>query len=264
MKSPIHFAAVITGLFVSLSFSSYSQVTTSSNNYPSTSYVGSSSTSTLKDIIFKANGLERMRLQSSNGFVGIGVNNPTEMLHVNGNIRVHNAALYLRGGTDVYHGIAFKYDFGTKYIDGPVVFGYAGGALATMFNGTEKVVLKWENNGKVMIGNVGNPGDYRLYVEKGILTEKVKVAVSTTSDWADYVFAADYKMKSIEELDAYVKEHQHLPNVPSAKDVVSEGIDLAKMDATLLSKIEELSLYIIQLKKENTELAKRIEKMENE
>ncbi|GAB3882649.1 TMF family protein [Spirosoma agri] len=93
--------------------------------------------------------------------------------------------------------------------------------------------------------------DYNLFVSKGILTEKVKVAVKNTSDWSDYVFDKNYRLKSLAEVGAYIQTNKHLPGVPSAAEVVEKGIDIAKMDAKLLEKIEELTLYSIQLEKES-------------
>jgi hypothetical protein len=107
---------------------------------------------------------------------------------------------------------------------------------------------------KVIIGDYssftkGFPASYNLYVAGGILTEKVRVAVKTSSDWADYVFANDYKLMPLQEVENFVKQNNHLPNVPSAQEVVDQGIDIAKMDAKLLEKIEELTLYIIEQNK---------------
>ena len=82
------------------------------------------------------------------------------------------------------------------------------------------------------------------------MTEKVKVAVNCSTAWADYVFANDYKLKPLSEVEAYVKENKHLPNVPSADELVKEGLDLGKMQATQMEKIEELTLYMIEMKKE--------------
>lgn len=117
-------------------------------------------------------------------------------------------------------------------------------------------------NGLLVIGKPVNftqatpfPTGYSLFVENGILTEKVKVAVKTTANWADYVFAEDYKLKSLEEVETFVNANKHLPGVPSAKEVVANGLDLATMDAKLLEKIEELTLYMIELKKQNDMLA---------
>jgi trimeric autotransporter adhesin len=119
-------------------------------------------------------------------------------------------------------------------------------------------------NGMVSIGSVTTPAGYKLYVEQGILTEKVKVAVKTSSDWSDYVFAPQYKLKPLSEVATYIKQHQHLENIPSANEVVNNGIDLASMDAKLLAKIEELTLYMIELNKKNEELQQRVNTLELE
>jgi hypothetical protein len=79
-----------------------------------------------------------------------------------------------------------------------------------------------------------------------------KVAVRTTADWSDYVFDNNYKLPTFNQLENYITTNKHLPDVPSAEEVVCNGgIDVAKMDAKLLQKIEELNLYVIQLEKEN-------------
>jgi hypothetical protein len=94
------------------------------------------------------------------------------------------------------------------------------------------------------------PSGYKLYVEEGILTEKVKVAVASSPAWADYVFANDYKLKPLSEVEAYVKENKHLPNIPSASELVKDGLNLGEMQALQMKKIEELTLYLIEMKKE--------------
>jgi len=105
---------------------------------------------------------------------------------------------------------------------------------------------------KVSIGDVkSNSNNYKLFVEKGILTEKVRVSVKNSTDWADYVFEEDYDLNSLEEVENFVTENKHLPNVPSAEEVNKNGVDMAKMDATLLRQIEELWLHLFELKKEN-------------
>jgi hypothetical protein len=105
----------------------------------------------------------------------------------------------------------------------------------------------------------GNP--YGLYVGKGILAEKVRVAVNGTSFWADYVFDTKYKLASLKSVEKYIKENNHLPNVPSAQEVAEKGIDFAEMQATLLRKIEELTLYTIQQQKEIEKLKKEMKKL---
>lgn len=106
-------------------------------------------------------------------------------------------------------------------------------------------------DGYLRIGNsVGLPAGYKLYVQQGILTEKVKVAVANTANWSDFVFAKDYKLQSLSDVENYISNNQHLPGIPSAKEVVNDGVDVATMDAKLLQKIEELTLYVIQQQKE--------------
>lgn len=100
---------------------------------------------------------------------------------------------------------------------------------------------------RVTIGTVNTPTGYRLYVADGILTEKVKVAVRTSANWADYVFKSDYKLRPLHEVEQFIQKNGHLPGVPSAEEVVKNGIDVAGMDAKLLEKIEELYLHMIEM-----------------
>lgn len=123
--------------------------------------------------------------------------------------------------------------------------------------------LKIGADGKISIGNVTTPTGYRLYVEEGILAEKVKVAVKSTGEWSDYVFAKDYQLKQLPEVEAFIQEHNHLPGVPSAQEIVQTGIDMAKMDAKLLEKVEELTLHLIDMNKKMMEMQKRINELEN-
>lgn len=118
-------------------------------------------------------------------------------------------------------------------------------------------------NATVNIGNVPTPSGYKLYVDDGILTEKVKVATVGTGDWADYVFEEDYDLNSIEEVEQFVKANKHLPNVPSAKQVEENGVEMVEMDATLLRQIEELWLHVIELKKENEALKEEVRTLSN-
>lgn len=92
-----------------------------------------------------------------------------------------------------------------------------------------------------------NISNYNLFVKGGILTDEVRVAFNST--WADYVFAKDYKLPTITEVERFIDANGHLPNVPSAKQVQEEGIQLGEMAKIQQEKIEELMLYIIQQNK---------------
>jgi hypothetical protein len=106
--------------------------------------------------------------------------------------------------------------------------------------------------------NIGQAGGYRLVVQDGILCEKVKVALRATgsTDWADYVFEPDYKLKmlSLEDVEKFTKEFKHLPNVPTTEEVQKNGLDLHETSKMFMEKIEELYLYIFELKKEINDL----------
>lgn len=112
-------------------------------------------------------------------------------------------------------------------------------------------------SGRVSIG-VSDPSKwvsgYRLYVKEGILTEKVKVALESSSDWADYVFSPSYSLMPLDSVVEFIAVNGHLPGVPSADCMVEEGLDVAKTDAMLMRKVEELTLYVIELKKQLEEL----------
>ena len=121
---------------------------------------------------------------------------------------------------------------------------------------THMVVKK---NGKVIIGteiqNNNNNDNYKLFVEKGILTEKLKVANRTDYiNWSDFVFDDDYQLMPLKDLETYIEKNNHLPEIPTAEDVTNNGVDIVDMEAKLLQKVEELTLYVIQLQKEVDEL----------
>jgi hypothetical protein len=107
--------------------------------------------------------------------------------------------------------------------------------------------------GNVGIGTLNiNDATYKLYVETGIRTRKVKV---DQAGWPDYVFHPTYQLRPLGELEQFIQQQHHLPEVPSAEEVQKNGLDLGENQAALLKKIEELTLYII-------EQNKRIEKLE--
>ncbi len=109
---------------------------------------------------------------------------------------------------------------------------------------------------RVGIGEVNTFSDYRLAVNGKILCTELKVKLR--SQWPDDVFSPDYKMPSIGALDNYVRKNRHLPDVPTAKEVEKDGINIGEMNAILLKKVEELTLYIIAMQKEVEQLKAKI------
>lgn len=245
---------------------------------------------------------ERMIIDSL-GNVGIGVPStyqykPGERLHVHdGSIKltgtdpVHGAPNIFWGGT---HNVSTEGEWALEYNTN--LYGYAGlnfwrpngshdgtGAVQS----TQNNILFLGNNNRVGIrtnnttkadftvyGNmlIGDPGyvntntahPYGLYVQSGILTSKLKVANVNSADWADFVFAPDYKLQPLDSVNAFIQTNRHLPGVPSAEQVEQDGVDVVQMDAILLQQIEELWLHMIRLQGEldaaKAELAEQKEK----
>ncbi|MEM9887922.1 MAG: hypothetical protein AAF849_18650, partial [Bacteroidota bacterium] len=107
-----------------------------------------------------------------------------------------------------------------------------------------------DQEGKVAIGHVNTPGNYKLYVEDGILTEHIKVALHGTADWADYVFQEEYDLKTLEEVEAHIEAKGHLHNTPSAATLVADGgVELKAATVNQQEKIEELFLHLIEMNK---------------
>lgn len=100
---------------------------------------------------------------------------------------------------------------------------------------------------------------YRLFVTKGILSEDFAIAPKST--WADYVFNKDYNLRGLNEVEEFISENNHLPDVPSAKQVADEGYSQHDMNKALLQKIEELTLYVIKQEKKIATLESELENL---
>ncbi|MBS7256144.1 tail fiber protein [Flavobacterium branchiicola] len=123
------------------------------------------------------------------------------------------------------------------------------------YNGVDYAALSF------YCGNIGvgvSKPDSKLTVAGNIHAQEVKVTVNA-GIVPDYVFASDYKLRSLNEVELFIKQNNHLPEIPSSKEIEKNGLMMAEMNFNLLKKIEELTLYMIEMKKENEEM-----KIENE
>ena len=108
-------------------------------------------------------------------------------------------------------------------------------------------------NGKVGVNTVNTTTDYALAVAGGVLANKV--FIQSSADWPDYVFAPDYERMPLGELETYLEKNRHLPDVPSADEMRERGgVDISETQTMLLRKIEEMTLYVIELEKRIAEL----------
>jgi hypothetical protein len=125
-------------------------------------------------------------------------------------------------------------------------------------------LAKLHVDGNVIIGSTtitsGNHTDFKLSVDGKIVSKELIV---TLDDWGDYVFNDDYNLLPLYELESLIKKDKHLPEIPSSSEVIKNGVAVGEMQAKLLKKIEELTLYVIELKKENEKLNNRINNIEN-
>lgn len=208
----------------------------------------------------------------ASGNIGIGTTSPSAQLHTSGSVRFAGLTLnntYTRiMATDANGNISYRDASTLGGTSGWALDGSTVGALKK-FGTTDNYALPLITNNveRMRIGTNGNIGigttaisdpAYKLFVETGIRTRKIKVDQLT---WADYVFQPSYKLMPLDEVEKYINLHQHLPGVPTALEVEQEGLDLGNNQATLLKKIEELTLYIIELKKQNDGQDKQIKEL---
>lgn len=105
--------------------------------------------------------------------------------------------------------------------------------------------VELKSPGQVIIGEgiTKMPANFNLFVSKGILAERVRVAVPNSEKWADYVFKPDYRLMPLRDVKRFISTYGHLPNMYAAEEAAETGMDVLEMNVKLLEKIEELTLY---------------------
>jgi hypothetical protein len=210
---------------------------------------------------------EIMRLKD-NGCVGIGTTNPKEALQIGDRFTIQdggwkainynaawdpNLSLNVRMVAAASSSI-YLTDLGNIIMQ-TAPSGAAGSALT---NAVHSLVI--HNSGQVGIGTTPTKTsftdqNYKLWVEGGIRARKVKV---DQTSWPDYVFDSLYYLRSLRDVEVFIQQNKHLPDIISAAKVEAEGLDLGENQAALLRKIEELTLYAIDQNKKLIEQQQKI------
>ena len=204
------------------------------------------------------------------GRLGVCTDNPQATLDVNGNI-LSKTSVAIEGNSDIGSALALinaaKTQPGTantwRIYNMTGTYGnslqfYAYDNIGCVPGGLCHSRFVLMDNGNVGIGT--NSPDYLLDVNGTIRAKEVKINLN---DGADFVFAQDYKLMNLTELDNFVTANKRLPEIPSAADMVSEGVDMGEFQVKLLQKIEELTLYIIDQNKEMQVLKNKVNELEN-
>jgi hypothetical protein len=222
------------------------------------------------------NGVPKPRMRINvNGNVGIGTNSPEHKLQIGDAFTPVSMSLKGPDGNAESSALLFEdrataggywFKISHNSFDNRLVFSSKVGDGTSP---TLEIMSMNRSNGNVGIGTslMSNPNNYKLAVNGTIGAKEIVVEnTSATWNWPDYVFEKDYKKKDLFELELYLQTEKHLPDVPSAKEIAEKGINLGEMNAILLKKIEELTLYLIEqnhttelLQKDNATLLKKIE-----
>ncbi len=127
----------------------------------------------------------------------------------------------------------------------------AGFSIGVWQSSGVRDVIRIKNSGNVSIGDKISSNGYKLGVDGTIGAREVVVEIDS---WADYVFSDTYKLRSLTEVENFVNQNKHLPDVPKGTEVEANGVGLGEMNRILLQKVEELTLYIIEQEKRISEL----------
>lgn len=130
----------------------------------------------------------------------------------------------------------------------------ATGKLILRTGGLDRVFL--DNSGNLSIGTDVVAAGYRLNVRGKIMGEEIRI--QALANWPDYVFEPGYQLKPLKEVADHIKTYNHLPGIPDAAEVAKDGFDMGGMQAKLLEKIEELTLYLLEANERIEQLEKTV------
>lgn len=213
---------------------------------------------------------------TTDGFIHLGLINSTNLVFDNNEILARNdgspstltlqndgGALSIGAHTTINSGGNGE----VLRLDGvdPNIGFYQNGVYKSFLSQSGSELFMGNNAGRVHIDGTqvaigvvnANAGAYKLTVSGKIICEEVKVELY--GNWPDYVFHDEYDLQSIYDLKSFITKNKHLPNIPKASEVAKDGLEVGEMNRKLLEKVEELTLYVIQLQEQIDELKKEID-----
>jgi hypothetical protein len=226
---------------------------------------------------------------NTSGNVGIGTTTPTDKLHIyNGtssaniiaesNISASNGAIGRiriknENTGDIYNISLRKASGNTELLQSAYDASTTTWREFIYFNyNTKKYemrsgigVAEFKNSGNILFSNTGNVGigetnpSSKLAVNGSITCKEVEVSLT---GWSDFVFDDHYTLPPLADVSMYIKKNKHLPGIPPTDEILNNGVKLGNMNALLLQKIEELTLYMIRLQDENEALKARVSMLE--
>jgi hypothetical protein len=192
------------------------------------------------------------------GNVGIGNTNPQNRLDVDitSNTEQKRVSIFTNTGNNAVNspvgGIRFNW-YGTNNAEIQMVRGYgasdgAGLSFHTSNDGgVANERMRIDKNGNVSIGT-NDPKGYKFAVAGSVIATSVTVKLQ--GEWGDYVFKPNYHLPTLKEVKSYIDKNQHLPELPSAEQITTDGVNLGEMNKLLVKKVEELTLYLMEQNKQ--------------
>jgi hypothetical protein len=216
-------------------------------------------------VTIEANSAANAIYVNDAGNVGLNTTTPSTRLHIEtGDLTIHDFYPFIfLDNTSVSGNAGIRFDY--QGADNAWIFFDDGEDLLRINAdnaGGSRNDLVIKSDGRICMGTTAAATGYKLSVNGKVTC--TEVLVEALANWPDYVFQDGYELMSLEELEKNIIEQKHLPGLPSAAEVESNGFELADMQKRVLQKVEELTLYTIEQGKQIQSLQEKINKLEKE